>query len=249
MRLRGAGALVTGGGSGLGRATASALAAADAQVTILDLPSSDGAAVARELDGQFVAGDVTAEADVRRAVAGTAALRAAVNCAGIAPAGRLLSPAGPLSLDFFRRVIEVNLTGTFNVLRICADAMAGLEPDGEERGVIINTGSIAAFEGQIGDLAYAASKAGVTGMTIPAARDLAASLIRVVTIAPGRFDTPLVAGTLSSEAKARWADPIPHPRRLGDPREFASLVRHIIENPMLNGTTIRLDGAFRMPPQ
>lgn len=248
MRLRDVGALVTGGGSGLGRATASALAEAGARVTVLDLPSSDGAAVARGLNGHFVAGDVTSEADVRRAVARTAVLRAVVNCAGIAPAGRLLSPTGPLSLDFFRRVIEVNLTGTFNVLRICAEAMVALEPAGEERGVVVNTGSIAAFEGQIGDLAYAASKAGVVGITIPAARDLAVALIRVVTIAPGRFDTPLVAGTLSPEAMVRWADPIPHPHRLGDPREFASLAVHIIENPMLNGTTIRLDGAFRMPP-
>ena len=243
------GALVTGGASGLGRATASALSAAGARVTVFDLSSSDGAAVARALDGRFVDGDVTSERDVRRAVRETPAVRVLVNCAGIAPAGRVFSGEGPLPLDRFRRVIEVNLTGTFNAMRICAQAMAALEPVDGERGVVINTASIAAFEGQIGDIAYTASKAGVAGMTICAARDLASALIRVVAIAPGRFDTPLVAGTLSPEAKARWADPIPHPHRLGDPREFAALALHIVENPMLNGETIRLDGALRMPPQ
>ena len=244
MRLKDAGALVTGGASGLGRATAASLAAAGANVTILDLPASDGPAVARTLHARFVEGDVTSEADVHRAVQAVAALRVVVNCAGIALVGRVRS----MLLEDFRRVIDVNLTGTFNVMRICAATMASLEPQDGERGVIINTGSIAGFEGQVGDIAYAASKAGVNGMTICAARDLASAQIRVVTIAPGRFDTPLVAGALSPEAKVRWASPVPHPRRLGDPSEFASLAVHIIANPMLNGATIRLDGALRMPP-
>ena len=244
MRLNDVGALVTGGASGLGRAAADSLAAAGADVTILDLSSSEGPATARALHAHFVEGDVTSEPDVRRAVQGMTALRVVVNCAGIALIGRIRS----MPLEDFRRVIEVNLTGTFNVMRICAEKMALLEPLDGERGVIINTASIAAFEGQVGDIAYAASKAGVAGMTICAARDLASALIRVVTIAPGRFDTPLVAGALSPEARIRWASPVPHPRRLGDPREFASLAVHIIANPMLNGETIRLDGALRMPP-
>ena len=244
MRLEDAGALVTGGASGLGRATAVSLAAAGANVTILDLPASDGPAVARALRARFVEGDVTSEADVQRAVQEVPALRVVVNCAGIALVGRVRS----MPLAEFRRVIDVNLTGTFNVMRICAEAMASLEPLDGERGVIINTGSIAGFEGQVGDIAYATSKAGVNGMTICAARDLASAQIRVVTIAPGRFDTPLVAVALSPEAKTRWAAPVPHPRRLGEPSEFASLAVHIIANPMLNGATIRLDGALRMPP-
>ena len=153
-----------------------------------------------------------------------------------------------MPLEEFRRVIEVNLTGTFNVMRICAAAMAALDPVDDERGVIINTASIAAFEGQVGDIAYAASKAGVAGMTICGARDLASFLIRVMAIAPGRFDTPLVAAALARQGRAQYAAPIPHPHRLGDPREFAALVVHIVENPMLNGETIRLDGALRMPP-
>lgn len=247
MRLRGAGALVTGGASGLGRAAAVALASAGAAVTVMDL-SPDGEAVARELGGRFVGGSVTSERDVRRAVEETPALRVGVNCAGIVSPGRILSGAGPLPLDTFRRLIEVNLTGTFNVVRLCAESMAARDAAEGERGVIVTTSSIVAFEGQIGDIAYAASKAGVAGMAICAARDLASALIRVVDIAPGRFDTPLVAGVLSPEDKERWAAPIPHPQRLGDPREFASLVVHVVENPMLNGTTIRLDAAFRMPP-
>ncbi|HLJ60117.1 MAG TPA: SDR family NAD(P)-dependent oxidoreductase [bacterium] len=249
MRPKGVGALVTGGASGLGSATAVALAAAGARVTILDLPSTRGPELAREVNGRFVDGDITRDADVRRAVEETAGLRVVVHCAGIAPSGRILSRDRPMPLEDFRRVVEVNLTGTFNVMRICAAAIARLEPTEGERGVIINTASVAAFEGQIGDIAYAASKAGVAGMTICAARDLASVLIRVVTIAPGRFDTPLVAAALSPEGRAKWADPVPHPRRLGDPREFASLAVHIVENPMLNGATIRLDGAFRMPPR
>ena len=232
----------------MGRAVAAALAAAGAKVTILDLPSPQGPEIARTINGGFVAGDVTSEPDVRRAVRETEGLRAVVNCAGIALAGRILSSDRPMRLEDFRRVVDVNLTGTFNVMRICAQTIAELEPQDGERGVIVNTASIAAFEGQVGDVAYAASKAGVVGMTICAARDLASALIRVVTIAPGRFDTPMVAGTLSPEAKLRWASPIPHPQRLGDPREFASLAVHIIENPMLNGETIRLDGALRMAP-
>ena len=248
MHLNGVGALVTGGASGLGRAAANSLAAAGANVTILDLPSSEAPAVARTIKGHYVSGDVTNEPDVHRAAEETATLRVVVNCAGIALARRILSSTGPMPLDEFRRVIEVNLTGTFNVMRICAAAIASLDPVDDERGVIINTASIAAFEGQIGDIAYAASKAGVAGMTICAARDLAPFLIRVMSIAPGRFDTPLVAAALSPEGRAQWVAPVPHPKRLGDPREFASLVVHIVENPMLNGETIRLDGALRMPP-
>ena len=248
MHLAGAGVLVTGGASGLGRATATLCAEAGASVTILDRAGPRGLAPAHSINASFVEGDVTNEHDVRRAVQITPELRVVVNCAGIAPTGRILSDGDPMPLDDFRRVIEVNLSGTFNVMRISAAAMVALPPLAGERGLIINTASIAAFEGQVGDIAYAASKAGVAGMTICAARDLASVLIRVVSIAPGRFDTPLVAGTLSAEAKARWSTPIPHPRRLGDPREFASLVVHIVENPMINGDTIRLDGAFRMPP-
>jgi len=247
MRLNGVGALVTGGASGLGRAAAASLSAAGANVTILDLPSSEGSVAAQAIGGRYVAGDVTNESDVRRASEQTPALRVVVNCAGIAPARRMLSEAGPMPLDEFRRVIEVNLTGTFNVMRLCADAIARLEPVDGERGVIINTASIVAFEGQVGDMAYATSKAGVAGMTICAARDLAAFLIRVMAIAPGRFDTPLVAASLSPEARAQWIAPVPHPHRMGDPREFAALAVHIVENPFLNGETIRLDGALRMP--
>jgi NAD(P)-dependent dehydrogenase (short-subunit alcohol dehydrogenase family) len=248
MRLNGVGALIAGGASGLGQATATMFGDAGAKVVIFDLPSSDGHAVARAVNGAFVDGDITTERDVRRAVQQTAGLRVLVNCAGIAPSGRILAGNEPMPLGDFRRVVEVNLTGTFNAMRIAAAAMVQADPVDGERGVIINTSSIAAFEGQVGDIAYAASKAGVAGMTICAARDLASALIRVVTIAPGRFDTPLVAGRLSPEARAKWAAPVPHPRRLGDPTEFASLAAHIVANPMLNGETIRLDGALRFPP-
>ncbi len=253
MKLTDMSALVTGGASGLGWATSRALHAAGARVVIVDLASSDGAARAAELgDGAvFVAADVTDPDQVAAAIDAAqelAPLRAAVNCAGIASPGRILGRSGPLPLDDFERVVRINLVGTFNVLRLAAQAIASTEPVDGERGVIVNTASVAAFDGQIGQPAYAASKAGVVGLTLPAARELAASLIRVVAIAPGIFETPMMAG-LPEEARASLGAQVPHPARLGRPDEFAALVRHILENPMLNGETIRLDGAIRMAPR
>jgi len=244
----GHGALVTGGASGLGLATAQALAARGAQVVIVDLPSSQGEAEAAALGGRFVAGDVTSEADVTHAVDAVEDLRIVVNCAGIGPSHRVVGRDGPHPLAAFKRVIEVNLVGTFNVLRLSAARMAEAEPVAGERGVIINTASVAAFEGQVGQAAYSASKAGIVGLTIVTARDLATLMIRVCTIAPGTFDTPLL-GTLSEEFRQSLAAVVPHPRRLGRPDEFAALALHIVENQMLNGETIRLDGAIRMPPR
>jgi NAD(P)-dependent dehydrogenase (short-subunit alcohol dehydrogenase family) len=244
----GSGALVSGGASGLGLATVEALAAKGAGVVVLDLPSSQGEAVAARLGGRFVAGDVTSEADVQRAVDAADNLRIVVSCAGIGPSHRLVGRDGPHPLDAFRRVVDVNLIGTFNLLRLGAARMAEAEPVDGERGVVINTASVAAFEGQVGQIAYSASKAGIVGMTIVAARDLATLMIRVCTIAPGTFDTPLL-GTLSQEFRQSLASAVPHPRRLGNPTEFAALALHIVENPMLNGETIRLDGAIRMPPR
>jgi NAD(P)-dependent dehydrogenase (short-subunit alcohol dehydrogenase family) len=244
----GHGALVTGGASGLGLATAKALAAKGARVVIVDLPNSQGEAAAAAIGGRFVAGDVTSEAGVTRAVDAAQDLRIVVNCAGIGPSHRVVGREGPHPLEAFRRVIEVNLVGTFNVLRLGAARMAEAEPVDGERGVIINTASVAAFEGQVGQAAYSASKAGIVGLTIVTARDLATLMIRVCTIAPGTFDTPLL-GTLSEEFRQSLAAVVPHPRRLGRPEEFAALALHIVENPMLNGETIRLDGAIRMPPR
>jgi len=244
----GSAALISGGASGLGLATAEALAAKGAKVVILDLPASQGEAVAARLGGQFVAGDVTSEADVQRAVDAAGKLRIVVSCAGIGPSHRLVGRDGPHPLDAFKRVVEVNLVGTFNLLRLGAARMAEAEPVEGERGVMVNTASVAAFEGQVGQIAYSASKAGIVGMTIVAARDLATLMIRVCTIAPGTFDTPLL-GTLSQEFRQSLAAAVPHPRRLGNPAEFAALALHIVENPMLNGETIRLDGAIRMPPR
>jgi len=244
----GHGALVTGGASGLGLATAQALAARGAQVVIVDLPSSQGEAEAAALGGRFVAGDVTSEADVTHAVDAVEDLRIVVNCAGIGPSHRVVGRDGPHPLAAFKRVIEVNLVGTFNVLRLGAARMAEAEPVAGERGVIINTASVAAFEGQVGQAAYSASKPGIVGLTIVTARDLATLMIRVCTIAPGTFDTPLL-GTLSEEFRQSLAAVVPHPRRLGRPDEFAALALHIVENQMLNGETIRLDGAIRMPPR
>jgi len=244
----GSAALISGGASGLGLATAEALAAKGAKVVILDLPASQGEAVAARLGGQFVAGDVTSEADVQRAVDAAGKLRIVVSCAGIGPSHRLVGRDGPHPLDAFKRVVEVNLVGTFNLLRLGAARMAEAKPVEGERGVMINTASVAAFEGQVGQIAYSASKAGIVGMTIVAARDLATLMIRVCTIAPGTFDTPLL-GTLSQEFRQSLAAAVPHPRRLGNPAEFAALALHIVENPMLNGETIRLDGAIRMPPR
>jgi NAD(P)-dependent dehydrogenase (short-subunit alcohol dehydrogenase family) len=246
-------ALVTGGGSGLGQATAEQLVAAGARVVILDLARSDGAAVAEKLGpgAAFVPGDVTDEASVEAAVAAATdlgTLRVAVSCAGIGTAGRVLGKQGVLPLAEFRRVVEVNLIGTFNVVRLAAAAIAQAEPVDGERGVIVNTASVAAFDGQIGQAAYGASKAGVVGMTLPIARDLSGSLIRVMTIAPGIFETPMLAG-LPEQARLSLGQQVPHPSRLGRPAEYADLVLSIVRNPMLNGETIRLDGAIRMAPR
>jgi 3-hydroxyacyl-CoA dehydrogenase / 3-hydroxy-2-methylbutyryl-CoA dehydrogenase len=248
MELTGVNALVAGGASGLGAATARELAAAGARVTVADLNEDQGAAVAAEVGGAFVRCDVTDEDSVQAAVDAAGAPRVAVNCAGIGWAQRTASRRGVHPLDPFRRVIEVNLVGTFNVLRMAAQAMLALEPAGEERGVVVCTASIAAFDGQIGQIAYSASKGGVVGMTLPAARDLAQSGIRVVTIAPGLFDTPLLAA-LPEEARNALGASVPFPPRLGLPAEYADLAAHIVENPMLNGETIRLDGALRMAPR
>jgi NAD(P)-dependent dehydrogenase (short-subunit alcohol dehydrogenase family) len=253
MDLSGASALVTGGASGLGLATTRALVAAGAAVTVLDLPSSPGEQVAAELGDRvrFAPADVTDEAAVASALdvaEELGPLRVAVNCAGTGDAIRVLGKQGVYPLDKFERIVRINLIGTFNVIRLAAERIARHDPVGEERGVIVNTASIAAFDGQIGQAAYSASKGGVVGMTLPIARDLASAQIRVVTIAPGLFDTPLLAG-LPDEAKTSLGKQIPHPARLGQPTEFAALVAHIVANPMLNGEVIRLDGAIRMGPR
>jgi NAD(P)-dependent dehydrogenase (short-subunit alcohol dehydrogenase family) len=241
---------VTGGASGLGRATARMLAERGARVVIFDLPRSPGEQVAGELgkEAAFVSGSVTSEEDVRQAVAAAGELRILINCAGVGSAGRIAGRQGPFPLDAFRRVIDVNLVGTFNALRLAAARMSELEALDGERGVIVNTASIAAFEGQVGQAAYAASKAGIVGLTICTARDLAAQLVRVCTIAPGTFDTPLLAG-LDERVRESLAAAIPHPQRLGHPDEYAQLACHIVENQLLNGETIRLDGALRMAPR
>lgn len=247
-------ALVTGGASGLGRATVEALLEKGAQVVILDLPGGAGEATAEDLGDKvrFIAGDVRDADQVQTAIDAAAELgelRVLVNCAGTGDAIKTVGRDNvPYPMDKFQRIIEINLLGTFNVLRLAAAHMAGLELVGEERGVIINTASVAAFDGQIGQAAYAASKGGVVGMTLPIARDLATIAIRVVTIAPGLFNTPLLAG-LPDEARRSLGKQVPHPSRLGEPSEFGSLAAHIVENPMLNGETIRLDGAIRMAPR
>ncbi|MEV0544071.1 3-hydroxyacyl-CoA dehydrogenase [Nocardia salmonicida] len=246
-------AIVTGGASGLGLATVQELHAKGAKVVIVDLPSSNGAAVAKELGegAAFAAADVTDESAVAAALdvaESLAPLRIAVNCAGIGNAIKTVGKKGAFPLADFTKVINVNLVGTFNVIRLAAERMAGTDPVGEERGVIINTASVAAYDGQIGQAAYAASKGGIVGLTLPIARDLASYKIRVVTIAPGLFRTPLFE-TLPEEALQSLGAQVPHPSRLGQPTEFAALARHIVENPMLNGETIRLDGAIRMAPR
>jgi NAD(P)-dependent dehydrogenase (short-subunit alcohol dehydrogenase family) len=281
MDIKGTVALITGGASGLGAATAGRLFDAGASVVLVDLPSSRGDAYAAELNAQpaggggsaasntasteatgsgnkavFVPADVTSEEQVQAAVNAAVALgplRIVVNCAGIATPGKVLGREGVLPLDTFNRVIQINLVGTFNVIRLAAEAMAATEPavtelGGPERGVIINTASVAAFDGQIGQPAYAASKGAVAAMTLPIARELARSLIRVVTIAPGIFETPMMAG-LPQEAQDSLGNQVPHPSRLGRPAEYASLAAHIVDNAMLNGETIRLDGAIRMGPK
>ena len=251
MRIEGARALVAGGASGLGAATARRLHAAGAAVTVADLDAERGEALAAELGERaaFVACDVTRPEQVEAAVAAAGALRISVCCAGIGWAEKAAGKRGPHALEPFERVVGVNLVGTFNVLRLAAAAMLANEPDeGGEAGVIVNTASIAAYDGQIGQIAYAASKGGVVGMTLPAARDLASARVRVCTIAPGLFDTPLLAG-LPDEARSALGAQVPHPARLGTPEEFAALAAHIVENPMLNGEVVRLDGALRMPPR
>lgn len=252
MNIQGKVALVTGGASGLGLATTEELLDAGASVVILDLPASNGETVAKELGDRvrFAPTDVTNEAEVQaavdEAVDAFGALHIVVNCAGVGFPGRVLTrDGGAIDLERFEFVVKVNLIGTFNVLRLAAAEIAKQEPEGEERGVIVNTASIAAFDGQIGQAAYAASKGGVVGMTLPIARDLAKRQIRCMTIAPGTFDTPMLAG-LPEEARQGLAADIPHPHRLGDPKEYGLLVRQIVENPMLNGEVIRLDGALRM---
>lgn len=246
-------AVVTGGASGLGLATTKALLADGASVVIIDLPSSNGEAIAKELGDRvrLAAADVTDEAAVTAALdvaESLGPLRVAVNCAGIGNAVKTVSKKGAFPLDAFKKVIDVNLIGTFNVLRLAAERISKTEPIDGERGVIINTASVAAYDGQIGQAAYSASKGGVVGMTLPIARDLASLLIRVNTIAPGLFKTPLLAG-LPEAAQASLGQQVPHPSRLGDPSEYGALAAHIVSNPMLNGETIRLDGAIRMAPR
>ncbi len=254
MRIEGSTFLITGGASGLGGATARLLAREGASVVLADVNAQAGERTAAEIGGRarFVHTDVTSEDSVRRAVASaqtSGPLRGLVNAAGVAIAERVLGKSGPHALDSFARVIRVNLIGTFNVIRLAAAVMASADPlDDGERGVIVNTASVAAFDGQIGQAAYAASKGGVVSLTLAVARDLARHGIRVVTVAPGIFDTPLLAG-LPEPARQSLALQVPFPPRLGEPAEYAALVRHIIENRMLNGETIRLDGALRMAPK
>jgi NAD(P)-dependent dehydrogenase (short-subunit alcohol dehydrogenase family) len=246
-------ALVTGGASGLGAATVRRLHDAGAAIVIADLAVEAGERLAEELGEhvRFAPTDVRDEAQVQAAIdtaKGLGDLRVVVNCAGVATPGRVVGKRGPLDLDAFRQVIDINLVGTFNVLRLTAAAMLDNEPVGGDRGVVVMTASIAAYDGQIGQAAYASSKAGIVGLTLSAARDLADKAVRVMTIAPGTFETPMMAG-LPGETKAILEKQVPHPSRLGDPTEYASLVAHIVDNPMLNGEVIRLDGALRMPPR
>jgi NAD(P)-dependent dehydrogenase (short-subunit alcohol dehydrogenase family) len=255
MRIEGRTFLVTGGASGLGGAAARMLAGGGAKVVILDVNEEAGGTMAAELGARvrFARADVSREEDVAAAVAHAreafGALHGAVNAAGIATAERVLGKAGPHPLELFERTLRVNLTGTFNVIRLAALAMSGEEPlETGERGVIVNTASIAAFDGQIGQAAYAASKGGIVALTLPIARELARFGIRVVTVAPGIFDTPLLAG-LPEAARLSLGQQVPFPSRLGRPEEYAALVRHILENEMLNGEVVRLDGALRMAPK
>lgn len=253
MNVTGSVVLVTGGASGLGLATTEKLLEAGASVVIFDLPGSDGSAIAGKLGDRvrFAAGDVRSEDDVTAALdlaAGLGVLRVAVNCAGTGNGIKTLGKDGPFPLDQFQRIVDINLVGTFNVIRLAAARIATAEPIDGERGVIVNTASVAAYDGQIGQAAYSASKGGVVGLTLPVARDLGSLQIRVVTIAPGLFDTPLLA-SLPAEAKASLGRQVPHPSRLGYPSEFGSMVAYAVTNPMLNGEVIRLDGAIRMAPR
>lgn len=244
-------ALVTGGASGLGLATAEKLIDSGAKVVIVDLPNDASEQTAANIGAKFAPADVR-DPDAIGAALDLATelgeLRVAVNCAGTGDAIKVLGKSGPYPLEKFQRIVDINLVGSFNVVRLTTERMSTLDPIEGERGVIINTASIAAFDGQIGQAAYSASKGGVVGMTLPIARELAALQIRVVTIAPGLFDTPLLA-SLPEEARVKLGMQVPHPARLGDPSEFAALVDHVVSNPMLNGEVIRLDGAIRMPPK
>jgi NAD(P)-dependent dehydrogenase (short-subunit alcohol dehydrogenase family) len=255
MRIAGSTIVITGGASGLGRATAERLAGDGARIAVIDLPRSQGAEVASKIgaDALWAPGDVTSPDDITAAFEATAkqfgAIHVLVNCAGIGTAEKTWGKRGSADLSGFTRVIQVNLIGTFNCVRLAAPHMAKNQPNDEgERGVVINTASVAAFDGQIGQAAYSASKGGIVGMTLPIARDLAEVGIRVCTIAPGLFDTPLM-GTLPEPARISLAKQVPFPARLGRPAEYAALAAHIVENSMLNGETIRLDGAIRMQPR
>lgn len=250
MDLSHASAIVTGGASGLGAATVRRLAARAARVVALDLNEEAGAALAAELGERvrFIKADVTSEADVTAAIAlatEAAPLRVSVSCAGVGWAATTLGKGGPHDLELFRKIVTINLIGTFNVARLAAATMAGQEPQDGDRGVIVNTASVAAFDGQRGQVAYAASKAGVAGMALPMARDLARSAIRVVTIAPGVFETPMMAG-VPEKIREALAAGVPHPSRLGRPDEYARAVEMIVDHPYLNAETIRVDGALRM---
>ena len=253
MEIAGHAAIVSGGASGLGRATAEALAAAGAKVTILDINETAASAAAQDTGGFAIGCDVTHAGAVETAFAAgcqrNGPARIAVNCAGVGTPGRIIGRDGPLSLDAFRRVIEVNLIGSFNLLRVAAAEMSTLDPlaDGE-RGIIVSTASVAAYEGQIGQAAYSASKGGIVSMTLPAARELARYGVRVAAIAPGVFETPMVQG-LPPNVQQSLAASVPFPNRLGRPAEYAALVLHLCRNPMINGEVIRLDGALRMAPR
>lgn len=252
MQLKDVSVLITGGGSGLGAATARAMAAKGAKVAVIDMNKDGAEAVAKEIKGLALVGDVSEEAPVKEAIAKAEAahgtIRVLVNCAGIGGAVKTVGKNGAYPLDHFSRIIKVNLIGSFNCIRLVAERMQTAPPIGEERGVCINTASVAAFDGQIGQAAYAASKGGIVGMTLPIARELARYGIRVVTIAPGLFLTPLLA-SLPPEAQDSLGRQVPFPARLGHPDEYAQMVESIVTNPMLNGETIRLDGAIRMAPK
>lgn len=255
MKIKDSVFLVTGGGSGLGAATARKLADSGARVLVADVNEEAGGQVAKDIGerARFVKTDVTDEGGVKAAIGGAVdtfgGLRGAVSCAGVGPAAKVVGKRGPHPLGSFELTVRVNLVGTFNVARLAAAAMVENEPDeGGERGIIVNTASVAAFDGQIGQAAYSASKGGVVSMTLPMARELAEHGIRVATIAPGIFDTPMLAA-LPEEARESLGKQVPFPSRLGKPEEYAALVAHIVENRMINGETIRLDGAIRMTPR
>lgn len=252
MEIKNSAAVITGGASGMGAATAKTLAAAGAKVALLDINKEAAQKVADQVGGIAIECDVTDAASVQHALAEATAkhgaARICVNCAGIVHSRRMINKEGPMPLEEYQRVLNINVVGTYNVMRLAAAAMIPLDIHGEERGVIINTASVAAFEGQIGQTAYSASKGAIVGMTLPAARELAQFAIRVMTIAPGLVDTPMF-DKIPAEARAALAEMVPFPKRLAKPGEFALLVKHIVENTMLNGEVIRLDGALRMQPK